>query len=235
MDDLIKHYNQYGYCVLDAFTEGEFAELRKFTNNWVKNVIGNDIEFNLNDYDLSKYHKWHSELEIVHDGLFSAKNRYIDPPEYIRNITHNKKIITLLNQIHQDGYTQWTDPGLGWFGFRLIRPNMGDGYPTSCKNWGAAAGVVSVWLPIIGFSDLETLCFIPGSHLREYKNYLPDNQKFTKGELRLSEKIDKSEYKRLNLKEGQIIIYHPGLLHTENIENGDATRVNLEYRFMPNK
>jgi hypothetical protein len=235
MDDLIKNYNKYGYCVLDAFTPSEFAELKQFTINWVKDVISSENKVTLDDYDLSKYHQWYSKIKIVHDGLFKARNRYIDPPENIKNITHNKKVIGLLSEFHKGGYTQWTDPGLGWFGFRLIRPNMGDGYPTSCKNWGAAAGVVSVWLPIIGFSELETLSFIPGSHIREYKNYLPDNQKFTKGELRLSEKIDESEYKRLKLNEGQIIVYHPALLHSENVENGDSTRINLEYRFMPIK
>jgi hypothetical protein len=233
MVDLITHYKKYGYCVLDAFDSNEFLALKEFTNDWVKSVIQNESGINLEKYDLGQYHKWSSELGIKHDGIFAAKNRYIDPPRLIKDITHNIKVMNLLNGIHNKGYIQWADPGLGWFGYRLIRPSMGDGYPTSCKNWGAAAGVVSIWAPIIGFSKNVTLSFIPGSHTKSYERYLPDDQKFTKGELRLNQHIDKSEYKQLDLSEGQIIIYHPALLHTENVENGDITRINLEYRFMP--
>jgi len=232
MVDLVSQYNKNGYCVLNAFNSSEFLELKNFADKWIKEVISNQSGINVDSHDLSQYHKWGVELDIKHEGLFAANNRYIEPPKAIEKILHNEKIISFLGHLHTS-YKQWADPGLGWFGFRLIRPNMGDGYPTSCKNWGAAAGVVSIWLPIIGFSDNETLCFVPGSHLKSYENYLPENQKFTKGELRLKENIDKKEYKRLNLNQGEIIIYHPALLHTENIETGIATRVNLEYRFMP--
>jgi len=233
MVDLINHYNKYGYCVLNAFAENEFTELKKFTEKWVKNVISDHTGINVDSYNLGQYHKWGMDCGIKHNGLFAAKNRYIDPPKNIEKILHNEKIFSLLSEIHGGGYKQWADPGLGWFGYRLIRPGMGDGYPTSCKNWGAAAGVISLWLPIIGFGINETLCFVPGSHKRTYKNFLPDNQKFTKGELRLGEHIDQNEYKRIELHKGEVIVYHPALLHTENVEKGDTTRINLEYRFMP--
>ena len=233
MVNSIDHYNKNGYCVLNAFTSQEYKRLKNFTDEWIKKVISSHSGIDVSFRDLSQYHKWGVEIGIKHNGLFAAVNRYIDPPMGIKKILHNEKITSLLEEIHGNGFKQWADPGLGWFGYRLIRPGMGDGYPTSCKNWGAAAGVVSLWLPIIGFSDHETLCFLPGSHLRTYDNYLPDDQKFTKGELRLKEHVDQKEYKRLELHEGEVIIYHPALLHTENVERGDSTRINLEYRFMP--
>lgn len=233
MDDLISLYNKDGYCVLNVFKENEFLELQNFTNNWIKKVISTKSGFNVDARSLSDYHKWGVELGIKHEGLFSANNRYIDPPESIIKILHNERITLFLSKLHGGGYKQWADPGLGWFGYRLIRPGMGDGYPTSCKNWGAAAGVISLWVPIIGFSQHETLSFVPGSHLKNYKNYLPEDSKFTKGELRLKDYIDPKNYSRIELHEGEAIIYHPALLHTENVESGDSTRINLEYRFMP--
>lgn len=231
----LRHYEEFGFAKLEVYNEEEFNFLRDYSIDWVKNIVfkGSNSNPEVMDSELGKYHQWWERLGVQHDGLFAAKNRYIDPVGRVKELLHKPIIFDFLSRVNSSGFTQWADPGLGWFGFRLIRPGMGDGYPTSCKNWGAAAGVISIWLPIIGFGPSQTIALIPGSHKKTYKSYLPNNQKFTAGELRLAEAIDKSEYVRPSLKNGEIIIYHPATLHTEDVESGNLTRLNLEYRFKP--
>ena len=49
---------------------------------------------------------------------------------------------------------------------------------------------------LLGAMNLLILDFLPKSHKREFKKYLPENTKFTKGEFRLDENISDSEFIR---------------------------------------
>ena len=107
---------------------------------------------------------------------------------------------------------------------------MNDGYPFSCKSWGPAKNVVSFWIPIIGFTKNETLKIIPKSHLKEYEKYLPEKSKFADNEYRLVNEVSENEYIQLELSKGEAILFHPKLIHSEDISGGDCTRINLEFR-----
>jgi len=235
MEDAARCYDRDGYAKLKVFNEPDFRFLEDFSRNWVTKLI---LEGANNNPDVTKmpledYHKWWKVMGVEHDGLFHARNRYLTPQGRLKELLHIQAIQEFLTIIHKGKLVQWADPGLGWLGFRFIRPGMGDGYPTSCKNWGAAAGVISVWLPIMGFSSSETIALVPGSHRKEYKNFLPANQKFTAGELRLAEKIPDHAYIRPELEAGDVIFFHPATLHTEDVAESPITRLNLEYRFKP--
>lgn len=232
IDQALAEYESNGYVVLNVFSASEYKIIKSFAEKWVKSVIksGGGGNPEIDKAPLQDYHRWWKQLGVVHDGLFAAKNRYIDPPDNLKAVLINNRISEFVKKLTKDT-NLWADPGLGWFGFRMIRPGHGDGYPTSCKNWGAAAGVISVWLPIIGFSDNETLALVKGSHKKEYAKYLPEGSKFTAGEFRLAPSEDKMIYTRPSLKEGEIILYHPGTLHTEDVFDSKITRINLEYRF----
>ena len=232
----IEDYTNHGYCIIKIFDEEECLFLEEYTQDWIYKLIEESCSKNLDrkKYPLSQYHEWWEKCGVNHGELCRATNRYISPDGKLKEIILNKKIFSFLESIEKNKITLWADPGLGWFGFRMIRPGMNDGYPPSCKNWGAAAGVISIWLPIIGLTSHETLAVVKGSHLQKYERYLPVNSKFTSGEFRLASH-ESVVFTRPELKRGEIIFYHPGLLHTENISDGSTTRVNLEYRFMPKK
>ena len=74
---------------------------------------------------------------------------------------------------------------------------------------------------------------MPGSHLKEYENYLPQDGKFTKNEYRLSKKYTDIEVFNPTLSQGEVIFYHPKTLHSEDVVNSNITRLNLEFRVMP--
>jgi len=229
-------YKNNGYVIAPIYSIEDHKIIIDFTKNWILDVLKNNSSSNFDDHNFKKlnlesYHKWQKTCNYRHDGVFRAKNRYIDPPQNIKNIILNSALKDLMTNLGVKKFDLWRDPGLEWLGFRIIRPNMGDGYPASCKNWGAAAGVVSVWLPIIGFTELETIALSKGSHIKKYKKYMPKNSKFTDGEYRLSPE-EELILQRLNLDFGEVIIYHPGTIHTEDVIDSNITRINLEFRFI---
>lgn len=233
--DVISEYQRNGFVIIKAYNSEEHKILSNFTLQWVKQVIklGGGKTHLINDLPIEKYHEWFNEMGIIHDGLFRATNRYIVPPKDITKILLNSNVTQFIKSINANNTSLWNDPGFGWLGFRMIRPNMNDGYPASCKNWGQAAGVTSIWVPIIGYSNQETLALVPGSHIKEYKKYLPEGSKFTSGEFRLSNEEDELKFIRPELKPGEIIVYHAGILHTEDVIESAITRLNVEYRFRP--
>ncbi len=140
--------------------------------------------------------------------------------------------MSFLRRIHSGQFAQ-QDDGLGTLGFRFIRPGRNDGYPWSRKAWGPAKEAISLWIPVIGTSNKETLELIPGSHTKEYECYMPAHSKFAKDEYRLVHEPSADEKMRPELKDGEIIIFHPKLIHNENVVDSSITRLNLEIRMNP--
>ena len=230
------NYHDNGYCIAKLYEKEDHKLIINFAKKWVTNVLEKNSSENFDrsqfdKLDLKEYHLWQKKSKYQHEGVFGAKNRYDDPVENIKDKILNEKLKKTLKALNVNNIDLWRDPGLEWLGYRIIRPNMNDGYPVSCKNWGAAAGVVSVWLPIIGFSELETIAIVPGSHNKEYEKYLPDNTKFVKGEYRFAGELSNLNFVRPNLEIGEAVIYHPGTLHTEDVIDSNITRINLEFRF----
>ena len=236
MNEQYKNYNKNGYVINSIYNLEDHELIIEFTKNWIIDVLkkNSNSSFdnkNFKSLNLKNYHEWQKNYNYEHDGVFGAKNRYIDPAQFIKDKILNDNLKKLLINLGVKKFDLWRDPGLEWLGYRIIRPNMGDGYPASCKNWGAAAGVVSVWLPIIGFTKLETIALSPGSHLKKYEKFMPQNSKFTDGEFRLSPS-EKLNLKRLDLNLGEVVVYHPGTIHTEDVIESNITRINLEFRFI---
>tara|TARA_B100000401_G_scaffold407403_1_gene323596 strand:- start:231 stop:965 length:735 start_codon:yes stop_codon:yes gene_type:complete len=231
-------FNEYGFVVInDFFSNNEVELISDFVEVWINKNIDNALNKNkiyLKIKDFPDYHNFIINNKIDHAKIASAIYRYIEPPENIIKTIHKKLLFEYLNSFSGfNKFKKWQDPGFGWLGYRLIRANSNDGYPPSCKNWGAASNVYSMWLPIAGCNESSNIRFLPKSHKREFKKYLPENTKFTKGEFRLDENISDSEFIRPNVSKNGIIIYHPACIHSEDSADMKITRLNLEYRFKP--
>ena len=61
---------------------------------------------------------------------------------------------------------------------------------------------------------------------------MPENTKFIPNEFRFAGDMKELNLVRPNLKKGEIIIYHPATLHTEEVYDSKVTRLNLEFRFI---
>ena len=238
--EIISLFSENGFAVInDFFSAYETEEIRKFVEVWFNKNISNAINSNSDKYFLNiqefpKYHNFIIKNDIDHSKIAAAKYRYIDPPKEIIKIIHKKILFQYLELFSGfKSFMKWQDPGFGWLGYRLIRANSNDGYPPSCKNWGAANNVYSIWLPISGTNKKSNIRLLPGSHKKKFNKYLPKNSKFTKGEYRLDEEIPESDYIRPIVKTNGIIIFHPACIHSEDSADLINTRLNLEYRFKP--
>ena len=227
-------YEVNGFELVNLFTNYEFIQLKKFTENWIYSLIeSRHPSFSRIDFPLSKYHDWCNLLKIDHGNIFIARNRHCVPPKSIsRIIQDNPNLHAVLESILPTSTAKFWDEGLGWLAFRIIRPSWGDGYPTSKKSWGPAKKVVSAYLPIIGLTSNQSIGLVVDSHKLEFEGVLPDSQKFCKDEYRLSPSAGELQIYRQDFDPGQGIIFHPDLLHTEEIPAGDLTRVSLEFRVL---
>lgn len=227
-------YEVNGFELVNLFTNHEFIQLKEFTENWIYSLIEfRHPSFNRINFSLNNYHNWCNLFNIDHGNIFIAKNRHCVPPESITGIIQaNLNLHAALDRILPAKNTKFWDEGLGWLAFRIIRPGWGDGYPLSKKSWGPAKRVVSAYIPIVGLSSEQSIGLVVDSHKKNFEAILPINQKFCKDEYRLSPSAGEVQIHRQNFVPGQGIIFHPDLLHTEEIPAGECTRVSLEFRVL---
>ena len=229
---LIDSYNLNGFEIFDYISQSSYKQLKAFSLEWVCNLFAaTGLELN-DEKSIESYHLNQESNEKIHSDALRAKNRHQIPPNQIKDILINSNLKDLCYRLGIVDYTLW-DEGLGWLAFRLIRPGFNDGYPFSKKDWGPGKGTISVWIPIVGFDPNQIIAFIPGSNIKEYEKFLPESSKFTPDEFRLKEKIFESDIYRPNILPGQAIIFTPKTIHSEDITEGNKTRLSLEFRIIP--
>ncbi|MEE8057622.1 MAG: phytanoyl-CoA dioxygenase family protein [Pseudomonadales bacterium] len=225
--DPVACYKEHGFAILVAYPESH-KNITDYATTWLNTLLG----LNLGATDLKQYHHWFETQDIHHNALFSAKNRHRLPEPKLSNMLLNSAVQQFLKKIIPQDYDLWDD-GDGWLAFRFIRPAYHDGYPFSCKAWGPAKNVISAWLPIIGFDAHCTLKMLPGSHIKTFAHHLPTESKFCKEEFRLCNEPTTLEIYQPELEPGDIIFFHPKLIHSEDVSTGDTTRFSLEFRLLP--
>ena len=226
-----KHYNKNGYVIFDLYNNKEFSEIKNFTEEWIKSVIQYGTSKNVKNKNIENYHLWKKSFKIDHKKIFINPNRVIEPNQKIKNLIFNKKLHKIAKKILKKDYTLWRDPGLGCLCFRFIRPGHNDGYHLCKKSWGDAKKVLSAWLPVFGFEQSQMIQLLPGSHKKKIP-FLKGKSKFVEPQVN-KKYLNSNELIRPKLKNGQILLYHPDILHSEDVKTASTCRVNLEFRFNP--
>ena len=231
--NLIKHYNEKGYVIVDFMNLNEFNVVKELVLDHINNLIGlsNRIDNNkISNFNWKKYHIFIDKNNINHDEHMKSSNRHISSSIFKKTKLMNKSLLKLIAKLSEWKNINYWDEGIGVFGIRIIRPNYNDGYPWGCKSWGPAGEVISVWMPIISLSSPYTIALWPESHKKKFDSYQPKKTKFEKNELRLKKLPRKNEIIRPNMQIGQILIFHQNLQHSENVTEGNDTRISLELR-----
>ena len=159
----VNSFEQAGISRIYLYSLPEIFRLRSFTQKWVSDNFRNQGITEPFLKNISRYHQWASRNSIPHERLFSAPFRFCTPPEAIKEILINKNLSNLFDALALKN-PKVIDEGMGWLGYRMIRPGMNDGYPISCKNWGASKGAFSIWLHLYTFGSKYSLRFVKGSH-----------------------------------------------------------------------
>ena len=230
--NVVSEFHKDGFVVIPMYSEEETRIISAFALSWLHRLLKPWTSRALDQQSIESYHIWSQEISSDHRHVFGSKNRYLYPEPSVRNAIINDKVNAWLSELRLEKYKVWDD-GWGDVGFRLVRPGCNDGYPLCCKNWGKANGVTSFWIPVIGHSSNETLLLAKGSHLKDHPKKFVEG-KFYANEPRYCGKISDLDLLRPNLKSGDIICYHGATLHSEDVENSEITRLNLEIRFLRN-
>ena len=247
----IKTYNNFvknGFCVINLFSKKNIDDL---TNQLVKEInlklVGNKFKFTKKN--LANFHK----VVLNNNSLkkvFDSKKRYIELKKNIIEKLNCKNLSSFLNQLwrHNNKKIVWIgNPKLKEIkynkaGYRIFVPSKkknnikkSAGFPHidaySLKN----NNFITLWIPLIGFSEKYTMMIAPKSHIK-----LHSKNKFAKKKNYISRILSKNYSNKFNfvrprLNKGQVIIHHPNVIHSGGLNIGTKTRVSIEIRLFDQK
>jgi len=218
----LEKFKETGFSVVNMNKED--IDISAFTKNWIKFLLGNQAAKNpTNIHEIIKDDNFYSTRLI-------QKNRHRDEKEFIKKIIEKYKISSFIERYWSSKWKIW-DEGFGSLGIRIVRPNSNDGYSWSCKYWGPAKNVLSFSLvQFIGCPNSATT-LIPYTHKLINIPYKYENSIHCKDELRLDEEnFDTSKSIKPANSQGDLLITHPKLIHTEKNYSNKDTRISLEFR-----
>jgi hypothetical protein len=214
-----------GLTILSALSPALFHQILQVTTLKVLSLLRVPPSSNL-----ATYHDWYSQCETYRSYALCAQSRHFPTSMWLDTSLFSILELNLAPLFPYSKLSLW-DEGLGTSAFRLVRPGFDDGYPPSRKSWGPGGNLISVTIPLIGFTKYESQGFLLGSHLIDLPSYIPDNTIFCTEEKRLLD-WETYELTRLSTTPGDIIVFHWDTIHTEQILGLNTTRLALELRYI---
>ncbi len=247
-----KKLNQFinkGFCIINLYNKNEHKYLlSKIIKKINKNIPAKSKK--LSAKNLKFYHSFQDKE--VHDKVIKNTQRYISlDKKLIKPIINNKLIQKISN--HHWGHAKFSIKWVGSLkkpmklnttGFRVARPEKLSSKDVGGEHLDLHYGgkkntnqkkLFTIWCPIVGMSKNYTLRISPGSH--KFKHPLSSISKQKKY---ISMVLNKNYVKifkfiRPNLKVGQVIFFHPNLIHGSSKNLGSKTRVSIDLRIFNNR
>jgi len=256
----IKFFKNNGYCIIDIFSREDVNSLIKEITLKIINIINEKDTTNL---DISKYHNYAVD-DTLHKRVINPNNRFITiGNKLLYKMINNKKVLGVItNQWGHDNFVLKSreylrdDDGNNYnsntsdcVGFRIARPysiapnDVGgkhiDLLFALVKNdkkifSSGKDAFVTLWTPLIGFSEKYTLRLSPKSHLCDHpiKEIVKQNTYISP--VFTDKYTQHFKFVRPRLKIGQAILFHPFLLHGSSYNYGNNSRVSIEMRLFNN-
>ncbi len=245
--NIYKDLNHGGFSKIKLFNK---SDIKSFKKQIIKNLNSKKfIEQKLNVNNLQKYHRI-VENENIHKKFTDPKNRYLKfEQKIISKIRNNKEIKYLLKETWgNDNFDiklyQKKNIKKNFASFRLARP-----YKNFRDDVGGAhidlhfnnkihknhKILYTIWVPIIGNGKNSTLRLAPGSHKKKHNVKNLTNQNKYVSKIFKENYVKKFKFERYNVKPGEVLIFHPNLLHggSKNLTNN--TRVSFDFRIFNKK
>jgi ectoine hydroxylase-related dioxygenase (phytanoyl-CoA dioxygenase family) len=249
----VNFYNKNGYIKIKVFNHNEIKNFENLIKKKIDKYLKNK------NWNLSDYHK-HIDKENNNKITNTLRRYINIDKKIIDKIRVNKRISQILknkwrhdkflipNQNYLLGMKKKItikDVNKNEIPFRIVVPkrntysisgappphvDLNAGTVIRNKNKVVSPVNLTLWTPIIGFSNKYTLQFAPGSHLLNHP--ISNVKKISKYISPVFKKkyYQKFKYKRINLKKGEAILFDVNLLHGGAENLGSKTRVNLEFR-----
>ena len=242
-DKVFKDIDKLGYSKIKLFT-------KKQINNFFKDQIIFNLnkkltkKMKLNKHNLEYYHNLIKD-EKVHKKLINPGTRQIKVQKDIINSTKNNKYIK--NLIKKSWGQEIFDIRLYYkksikkncAAFRMARPHrtfkndVGGAHLDlhfNNKVYKNHKILFTIWIPVIGFNEKYTLRLSPKSHKKNHKLKYILNQSNYISKVFKPSYIKRFKFKRLNMQKGEVVIFHPNLLHGSSLNQGQITRASYDLR-----
>ena len=247
-----KKLNQFikkGFCIINLYNKNDHKYLlSKIIKKINKNIPAKSKK--LSAKNLKFYHSFQDKE--VHDKVIKNTQRCISlDKKLIRPIINNKLIQKISN--HHWGHAKFSIKWVGSLmkpmklnttGFRVARPERLSSKDVGGEHLDLHYGgqkntnqkkLFTIWCPIVGMSKNYTLRISPGSH--KFKHPLSSISKQKKYISMVLKKnyVKRFKFIRPNLKVGQVIFFHPNLIHGSSKNLGSKTRVSIDLRIFNNR
>ena len=246
---MVNEFLNNGYAVVNIFNNRDI--------NHLKLLVSKKINKSLNYRSKKKIKFFPNNIKFYHNiiGNENLHKKVINNSKrYIHLQKENKKKIINHNIINKILKKYWGHNKIviKWIGslkkkeiknnccgFRLSRPVQKRKFDSAGAHCDINVGgrfsndkkiMLTVWVPLEGFSKKYTLKLYRKSHLKLHsKNKI---KKKIKSISRIFSKSYLKKYKslRLDLKSGQAILIHPNLIHGGGENFGSKTRASIEVR-----
>lgn len=228
---MIDHSSKLNLFESQGFLTFHSKSLLPFFHNYCHQWVSQILAFKLPS-DLSTLHQIDIDQDLYSSSL-SQSNRHRKDLDAIYSIINAFDLAPFFSFHFPNGWDIW-DEGFGSLGLRLVRPLSNDGYDWSMKAWGPASNVLSVSFCIFSSDSKSSLSIIPASHLLSDIPFTKESSIHCKDELRLdSHRFNTSDSLTPCGQQGDLILMHPRLLHTEKNFSLSSTRLSLEFRISP--
>ena len=235
---IINDFKKDGFEIIPILDINDLSKLEKCLIEKIEGQFPKSGQIN----SLNKFHKLKID-SAIEKSVLSPFNRFIKLPQNISlKIKRNKNVRDALNFIQKKNSEPMIFLGsshnennkfkVNYGAFRLVKPHsaISGVHQDSIEIVeNLSNNYISLWIPIKGFSSLETLNVYPKSHLYKHPHEEIINDNY------LAKSYSKEYLKnfksyRPNLKEGELIVFGPNLLHGRSYNLSKNTRCSLELR-----
>lgn len=244
--EIIQNFQSNGYLKFKLFSKKDIKHLKDKLLIKI-NYLLKKKNINLKISKLKYYHK-----QIINDNfhskLMNPNERFLLLDKPIVSKLKNKKMKSLLNLLWGHKFYKVTWIGdlrkkqikFNATGFRIARPENSKVKDVADMHLDLNAGgiinrnnynsLITIWIPLEGFNKKYTLNIAPGSHLYRHENCYKKSNKISV--LLTKSYCKKYKFKRLEMKPGEVIFFHPNLIHGGSKNLGKFTRVSLDVRLI---
>lgn len=240
----MNNFSKNGFSIIDVLAREEHQKISKN----IKRVLNQRLSAVTNDQmylnNLKDYHKL-PLTEDIHQKVVDSSFRRIDFTDFYNCIKNNNSVKKIMDDSwgHHEyrlfciGNLKEFDSMENYCTFRLARPNISsdvggvhlDKHVGGIKNLGDK-NLLTIWIPIEGFSKEYTLNIASGSHKFNHpESSIEEDSRYISMTYD-DDYIRNYIYHRPKLDIGQGIIFDPNLLHGASYNLGFHTRVSIELR-----
>ena len=235
MKNLKNEFFKKGYVIVNFFSKKEILDLlAKVESYYLKLAKTKKVLIP----NLKEYHKIEIS-EKIHKSLVHPNQRQIKiPNKIVKKILKNETIKSIKLQLYGNKkiiIVQEYQNILrsNFAGLRIVKPfSATSGVHCEKSSPGENWDPITLWFPLFGLNKNYSLNIAPYSHkqLHPKKEIIKDNRYLARA---YNDKyLSNFKFFRPNLKIGQVIIFHPNLLHGGSICKGKYSRISAEVRIM---